>query len=101
MTDPYQLAEQSIRQYSSRLKHIDELLADARDKAGKSAATPETETELRGLLRQRDALASRLDDLKLKSLDDWQTEEIAKAGPLAVWDAVAQQIEKLVERFER
>ncbi len=101
MTDTYQLAEQSVRVYSSRLKHIDELLADARDKAGKSRTSPETVTELGDLSRQRDTLASRLDELKLKSLDDWQSEEIEKAGPLAVWDAVAQQIEKLVERFER
>lgn len=101
MTDAYQLAEKNIREYTSRLKHIDELLAHARDKADESAASSEIETELSDLLRQRDTLASRLDKMRLKSLDDWQSEEIGKAGPLAVWDAVAQQIEKLVERFER
>lgn len=101
MTNFNQLAEQRVREYTSRLKHIDELLADARDRAGKSAAQPEIKTELSDLMRQRDKLASHVDKFRLKSLDNWQTEEIEKAGPLAVWDAVAQQLEKLVERFEK
>lgn len=101
MTDAYRLAEQNIREYTSRLKHIDELLAHARDKADDSTTSPDMETELVDLLRKRDTLAGHLDKMRLKSLEDWQSEEIEKAGPLAVWDAVAQQIEKLVERFEK
>ena len=31
----------------------------------------------------------------------WQEEEIEKSGPMALWDSVAQQLEKLVERIEK
>ena len=31
---------------------------------------------------------------------NWETEEIEKAGPMGVWDALAIQAEHLVERLE-
>ncbi len=101
MTNANRLAEQRVREYTSRLKRIDELLTDARDRSMKKTVSPKIEDELQDLGRQRDKLASRLDKVRLRSLDNWQVEEIEKAGPLAVWDAVAQQIEKLLERFEK
>ncbi|MCP5015186.1 MAG: hypothetical protein GY938_07865 [Ketobacter sp.] len=53
------------------------------------------------LIKDRDKLASHIDELRLRSLDDWKKEEIEKAGPMGIWDAVAQQLEKLIERIER
>jgi|GEM_PF-3564369 hypothetical protein len=35
----------------------------------------------------------------LKHLENWQGDEIIKAGPTGIWDATAQQVEKLVERI--
>jgi len=32
---------------------------------------------------------------------NWQEEEIEKSGPMALWDSVAQQLEKLVEKIEK
>jgi hypothetical protein len=46
-------------------------------------------------------MESHLEEMRLKSLDDWREEEIEKAGPMGIWDAVAQQLEDLVERLER
>ncbi len=99
MTAINQLAEQHIREHAARLKHIDELLERARQSAG--AEPVEVQKKLSALAQERDKLARRVEEMRLKSLDDWREEEIAKAGPLAVWDAVAQQLEKLVERLER
>jgi len=53
------------------------------------------------LANRRDPLAGQLDALKLRDPSDWQEEEIEKAGPMGIWDAVAEQAEKLVERLEK
>jgi hypothetical protein len=39
--------------------------------------------------------------LKQGSTAEMQEEMIEEAGPMGVWDALAQQLEKLVERIER
>ena len=96
MTKVDHLVEQHVREYQSRLKHIDELLARARA-AARGRPSPEQE-ELEALRRKRDELASEFD--RLGSLKDWREEELEKAGPMGVWDAVAQQLEALVERLE-
>ena len=101
MTNFKHLAEQHIIEHESRLKHFDELLDRAGKRSDKLTKQPEIETELENLRKERDRLASRVDELKLRSLEDWKKEEIEKAGPMGIWDAVAQQLEKLVERIER
>ena len=42
----------------------------------------------------------RLDELRLKNLDNWRVEEIEKSGLMGLWDALAQQAEKLAERLD-
>lgn len=98
MTDLEHLAEQHIRQHESHLKHIDELLGRARKGV---AQQPEAGAEVEKLAEEREKLASDLDDLKQRDARDWEKEEIATAGPMGVWDAVAQALEKLVEKLER
>jgi len=90
------MVEQHVREYESRLKHVDELVERAR-----ATEHPEVHKELDQILAHRAEMASELDSMRLKSLQDWREEEITKAGPMGIWDAVAQQLEKLVERFER
>jgi ferritin-like metal-binding protein YciE len=90
------MVEQHVREYESRLKHVDELVERA-----KATGHPEVHQALDQILEQRSAMAAELDSMRLKSLDDWRAEEIAKSGPMGVWDALAQQLEELVERFER
>ena len=96
MTSTAKLVEQHVAEYESRLKHMDELTKRADD-----ATDQGLDSELQALIRERDRLANHVEQMKLRSLDDWDKEELAMAGPMGVWDAVAQQLEKLVERLER
>ena len=95
MNNLEQRIEANIRAHEAKLKHVDKLMTRA-----KEISHPEARDKVAKLLTRRDELAVHLDDMKLKSLDDWQSEEIAKAGPMGIWDVVAQQIEALIERFE-
>ncbi|WP_126456594.1 hypothetical protein [Sulfuriflexus mobilis] len=95
------LVEQHIKENEARLKHVDEVLAQAHKEAGETAKTSEIEDDLAVLRGERDRLASHFDELKMRSLQDWQQESIEKAGPMAVWDSLAQQLEKLLERITR
>ena len=98
MTSTRQLVEQHIREYDSRLKHIDELLTRARAEAGPEQAG--IGAELETLTTQREELAGHLEKMRLRPGEDWQDKEIELAGPMGIWDAVAQQLEKLVERLK-
>jgi hypothetical protein len=101
MTGIERLVEQHIRENEARLKHVDELLAQAHKEAEEAAKAAKVDDDLAILRGERDRLASHFDELRLKSLEDWREEEIEKAGPMGIWDALAQQLEKLVERITR
>ncbi|HTT08030.1 MAG TPA: hypothetical protein VMH34_04495 [Gammaproteobacteria bacterium] len=90
-----QVVEQRILEYESRLKHIDELLRRAHG----ASPPPEVHGELAELKGKRETLANEVEALKRKPPEDWRKKEITSTGPLAVWDIVAQQLEKLVERL--
>ncbi len=92
-----QLVEQHIRAQESRLKHIDELLARAESAAKGNAEMEAAVAELR---RRRDEQAAGLGAQKERPVSDWQEQEIASAGPMAVWDALALDIEQLIEKME-
>ena len=101
MTGIERLVEQHIRENEARLKHIDELLAQAHKEEGEAAKVSETDDDLAVLREEHDRLASHFDELKMKSLQNWQQESIEKAGPMGIWDSLAQQLEKLLERITR
>ena len=42
------------------------------------------EPELEILLAQQAQLAAYLNDMKLRSVDDWAEEELARAGPMGI-----------------
>lgn len=89
------LVEQHVAAYESRLKHIDELSQRA-----SGAVESELDPELQALIKERDRLENHVEQMKLRSLEDWDKEELSQAGPMGVWDALAQQLEKLVEKLE-
>jgi hypothetical protein len=93
------LFDKHIEEYDMRLRHIDELLMRAHAKA--LDKEHEAAIELARLQKERDRFASWVNEQKIKPLGNWRQEEIEKAGPMGVWDAVAQQLERLVERLER
>ena len=101
MTDITSMRARHIQRYASRQKHLDELLARARKRTGEGPEHADVRDHLEDLETQRDALGNRLDKLKLGDPDDWKEEEIEKAGPMGIWDAVAEQAERLVERLEK
>ena len=101
MTDANQLMREKVMEYESRIKHFDELIVRADKAVGQGPEHAETRDSLASLKRERDKFASWLDELRMKSLENWRVDEIEKAGPMGIWDAVGQQLEKLVERIER
>ena len=90
------LIEQHILQYESRLKHIDELLEHA-----EKAKDEEKESELTEVKQDREELSSHIEKLKKQPPEYWSKQGLEKAGPLGAWDAVAQRLEKLVERIDK
>lgn len=95
MTDINQLVERHVIEYESRLKHIDELLQRAQEAKEESGAGL---TELR---RDREELSGHIQELKKQPPEYWQKKGLEKAGPMGVWDAVAQRLEDLAERIDR
>jgi cell division protein FtsB len=95
-----QLTEQHIERYQSHLKHIDKLLERSQKGAASHPDQADIQAQLAKLKAERDKFAQHVDTLKLGSAAEMQEEMIEEAGPMGVWDALAQQLEKLVERIE-
>lgn len=92
------LVDQRIKEYDMRLKHLDDLLGQAHEKVGRSSV-PDASEQLAMLKKERDKLAGWVDEIKRKPPGSLREDETMKAGPMGIWDAVAQQVEKLVERI--
>lgn len=95
------IADQRMREYDMRMHRLDDLLGQAENKVKQSPEQIEAAAQLEQLKQERDRLAGWLDETRSKPLENWREDEIRKAGPMGIWDAVAQQIEKFIERFER
>ncbi len=101
MTTENQMIEQHIRDYQLRMQRIDELMERARKGLSEAPEHEAPRAELEEAGRERERLATLYEELKLESTENWRKEEILKSGPMGVWDAIAQQLERLVERLER
>jgi len=101
MTNVDRMAEQHILEYESRQKHIGELLERVREKTAVGAGYSDVRARLEEIQKEQDRLIVRLDELKLKNLDNWRVEEIERSGLMGLWDALAQQVEKLAERLDK
>ncbi len=95
-----QLVQQHISEHESRLKHLDELMDRAHQALRKGNHPQDLAQQLATLKQERDKLSGHLETLRSKAPEDWRTEEIEQAGPMGVWDVLALQLEKLVERME-
>ncbi|MGA8260461.1 MAG: hypothetical protein WB783_09640 [Arenicellales bacterium] len=100
MTDSNDLIEQHILRYESHLNHIDEMLHQAGKHVAAGTAPPEAEAELDELKEEREKLAGHLSEMKRKGPEEWERETLERAGPIGIWDAVAQRLEKLVEHLD-
>ncbi len=93
MTNENQLVESHVKEYTSRLNHIDELIT----RAGKADIQKEEhQSELSDLKQEREKLADHLDKIQAQSDEEWAKE----GGPMVIWDLVAERLEKLVEHIE-
>ena len=100
MTSKEQLIEQHIREYESRMKHIDELYERAHQATENLGAADDTQSRLNELSAQRALLRETTDSIKTMPLDNWREATLRNAGPMAVWDILAQKLEDFVERHE-
>ncbi len=101
MTTKEQLVEQHIREYDARQKHVDELIAQAEELATDLVQGHAVKTELKQIQEQHAELVEETEELKRMPLEHWREEMIQSAGPMAIWDMLAQKLEDLVERVEK
>ncbi len=84
MTDINHLMQQNVMESESRLKHFDELIERAHKGAGKDPENAEIRNSLESWKQERDRFSSWIEERRLKSMDNWQEEEIEKAGPMGI-----------------
>ncbi|MEJ2180163.1 MAG: hypothetical protein P8Y28_06910 [Gammaproteobacteria bacterium] len=92
MTKFDKLAEQHIAEHEARLKHIDELMQEA-----ERAGDEESKTELTELKEKQTEMGDYIEELKEKSPEQL----METAGPMVMWELVAQRLEKLIEKIKK
>jgi len=100
MTATERLVSEHIREYESRLKHIDELYTRAQQASEKLDADDELKLELAQYAQQRAELANQTQRVKTMPVKNWREELVQSSGPMAVWDILAQKLEDLTERLD-
>jgi len=98
MTTKEQLIEQHIREYESRVKHIDELYERAHGAIKHLDEEHESRSELKWFEERRSNVKDAIETMPVKN---WREETVKKAGPMAIWDIIAQQLEDFLERHEK
>lgn len=100
MTNKEQLIEQHIREYESRMKHIDELYQQAHEATEHLDDSHASRSELQAIAEQREQLQQAAEDIKAMPIGNWRDETMQSAGPMAIWDVLAQKLEDFIERHE-
>jgi len=98
MTTKEQLIDQHIREYESRVKHIDELYERAHGAIKHLDEEHESRSELKWF---EERLPNVKDAIETMPVKNWREETVKKAGPMAIWDIIAQQLEDFLERHEK
>ena len=100
MTITEKIADQHIREYESRLKHMDELFERAKQASARLDDGHTLKSELGQHQEQYNDLANQTAKLKKMPFAHLSEDIIRSAGPMAVWDVLARKLEDLVERIE-
>ena len=100
MTTTERLVSEHVREYESRLKHIDELFERAQQASDKLDDDHALKSTLDQYRKQRTELARETEKVKTLSVEKWREELIQSSGPMAVWDILAQKLEDLTEKLE-
>ena len=61
----------------------------------------EARVDLDRITREHSRLSDELVALKGRAPSDWRAEEIEQAGPMGIWDALAEQLETLTEKLTK
>jgi uncharacterized protein HemX len=101
MTHETMRIEGQILAYASRQRHAEDLLERARMHVGDAQEHAEVRSQLDGLGEEHSRLSAALDRLKGRDPSEWLPDEIEQLGPMAVWDALAAELEPLVERLTK
>lgn len=91
MSKTNSLVEQHIRTHESRLRHIDGLLRQA-EQNGDTAS----QSELAEIKVEQEKIGEYIAQFREKSPEQF----IQAAGPMVMWELVAQRLEKLVEKIQ-
>jgi 3'-phosphoadenosine 5'-phosphosulfate sulfotransferase (PAPS reductase)/FAD synthetase len=83
------------------MRRIDELYQRAHEAAARQDAESEAHRHLDELAAQRSLLRESTDEIRSMPLEHWREDTIREAGPMAVWDILAQKLESFVERHEK
>ena len=100
MTATERLVTEHIREYESRLKHIDELFERAKQASENLHEGHALKSELDQYAQQRAELAREAERVKTMPVDKWRKELVQSSGPMAIWDVLAQKLEDLTERLD-
>ena len=100
MSNTEHLIEQHIREYESRMRHIDELYERAHAAASTADEASDAHGTLGELSAQRSLLHQTTHELRNNPRDHWHEKIASSAGPMAVWDVLAQKLEDFLERHE-
>lgn len=104
MTSKEQLIEQHILEYQARLKHVDELFVQADEITDELDESHESHTELEDYKEQAKFYlgiqGEGSEEIKPMSVKKWREETALAAGPMAIWDILAQKLESFIERHE-
>ena len=93
------LIQQHILEHEMRLKHVDTLLERAQHGVAQTGGG-DTAEQLAQAKAARDKLSSQVEEYRQHPPETWSEAEFESKGSMIVWDNLAKQLEKLVERME-
>lgn len=100
VTNKDQIVDQHIREHEARLKHLDELLERAEKAIADSLEHEKVKLKAEQLKERRDELAREVEQARVDAVKNREMKEIQRSGPMGIWDAVAQDLEHLLERLK-
>lgn len=95
------LVNQHILEYQARLRHIKELFDRAHKATEHLHDDHDVKSELGEIAVQKAELEKEAENISTIDVEHWQEETVSHSGPMAIWDILAQRLEKFVEQHEQ
>ena len=94
------LVNQHILEHEARLKKIKKLYKRAHKATRHLDDDHHLRSELSEFSAKKSELKKKVKDIKTMDIKNWREETVGQAGPMAIWDILAQRLEKFVEEHE-